>query len=330
MILYTKEFREEHPNLDPEIQRELLEHHEFAEGLAKGSIDIPEELCKELKKLNRVPYDKNYDDTRCHGCEVNKRFGCVCPYQNGNTCQLRVMLKQPPKVVLGTEYRLMPGVCIDLPKGYKAKVAKLLCPEARCDILRLYDWHFALAVDISRVKSLVEQNALEQPEVQAYLASLNAKKDAIDRELSGFFDYTYQLAKRGAFGPNAPSDEKLRDVYEVAQYRKRIEKGEPAVFENKRCLFDGFVISQGYLPGPLAGLEFWKIKDGPVDPRQFSKWLADTKNERERSKFPPVGYTGCPACSIYALDILKYFSHNYGVIGYETFGVMTQTPRFFA
>lgn len=103
-----------------------------------------------MKKLNKVPYDKNYNDTQYHGCEVNKKFGYICPYQNGNSCQLRVMLKQNPKVFLGTDYRLMPGVCMRKIERVRSTLSIIFIAEGKASTTSRLS---APPFSISRIRS---------------------------------------------------------------------------------------------------------------------------------------------------------------------------------
>ena len=133
------------------------------------------------------------------------------------------------------------------------------------------------------------------------------------------FKLAYQFALHASSAGYAPSDQELRDEYELSQYYMRKNLGEPVIYQDGRCWYDGYVVSQGYWPGPFPGLEFWRSEKGPLNPEQFSQWLADTESERKQSKLPPVGWKGTPVCGVYAMDILKYYCNIGGVCGPETF-----------
>lgn len=321
----TKGLGDEFKGHSPEAEKALLEGRKLAEALSKGDMELPEEIRHEMDRSKQAPYDTGYNDTQCHGCDVNKKFGRVCTYQKGNECQLRAILKGSPKNFPNTNYCLMPGIYMNLPAEFDAKIANLIPPGARVYVLRLYDHFLSYEIKIMKAKRLAKRNGKRKSRTKGKgnLASLRTAQDTADRKMSTLFKFAYEMTYYVLRGERAPTAEEFRDAYEVDQYQMRLEQGEPVIFENGRCMFDGYVVSQGYLPGPFPGMEFWTTEKGPVDPRQFAKWLEDTKPERERSKLPPVGYTGCPVCNIYAIDMLKFFADTLGVAGPETYKAAT-------
>lgn len=330
----TKGLGDELKGHSPEELREKLESYKLAEALREGSMEIPEEIRHEMDRLKQALCDTDYNDTQCHGCDVNKKFGCACPCQKGNVCGLRVTSKDTPVDFSTIAFRRF---CRNIgsnliSSGFKEEIADRFPPQARFDILRLYDQFLAYFQEIhytSKYIAYIKMDTWELRNRIDELLYLGAARERVCKEMPDLFKTMYEYANYYLPKGYTPSAEELRDAYEVDQYQRRLEKGEPVIFENGRCMFDGYVVSQGYLPGPFPGLEFWTT--GPswlglwedyenlVDPKQFTKWLEDTKSERERSKLPPVGYTGSPVCGICAMDVFNLMYSKNDAIGPETY-----------
>lgn len=325
-----EELEKKFEQLDPETQKKVLGHQKNLDDLRNGTTEIPEDIRDKMAELNKAPYDANYLDTRCPGRDLNAEYACkACPYQNGKKCQLRVALKKSPKHYAGTNFCIMPGIYMDLPEDCDPQVANLIDPMSRFEILRLYDNYMAESVKVMRSELFAIRTFMNRPQpgFGSELASLRRAEEDADRELSRMFRLAYKFALHNVLREDAPTGEELRYAFEEDQYKQRKALGEPVIYTDGRCWFDGYVASKGYIPGPFPGLEFWRSEKGHVDPKQFAAWLEETKSERERSKLPPVGYTGQLVCRVYAVDVLKFFADVHGACGPKTYLLGAQMPQ---
>lgn len=316
MLSVTNALGDKFGKLGPEAQKRALERQKFIDDLSRGAIEVPEDLRSKMDERNKIHYDESYKDTRCPGRGLNEKFCCEsCGHLDGDICKLRTDLNQYTEDVPQNRFRLMPYIHLIPPEEYDIKVANLIFTMGRLDLLRRYDRYMAKAMEVN----FAEKKAPILPKDKARLAMMKKAAEAAAQDFIFMLHSVYELASLKTFGERAPSDEALRDAYEKEQYEMRRDLGEPVIFKDGRCWFDGYVVGQGYLPGPFPGLELWMSKDGLVDPEQFSQWLMDTESERKQSKLPPVGWMGTPVCGVYAIDGLKFYANTHHVLGRETY-----------
>lgn len=229
------------------------------------------------------------------------------------------------------------NICFDLGGHIENAIPDSIGCEARAKLLELYDKAQAsgkFSTADSNFCSAAHQllctlSVGEKDQLSAYMrADYNSLSD-IDKE-------KYNTLKRidagcitgldgeedfygTKIGKTPYSDEAMAVAYEKWQYEARKRLGEPVIFHNGRCLFDGTLPEAGIFPGPFPGLDLYRYEKKLLDPDVFRRWLDESESMRKQSGLPPVAYIGQPLCALRFRDVLLYYSTQHSVIGSETY-----------
>lgn len=295
------------------------------------------------------PFDrKTY---RCPHPNADFILGGPCPHCIFGGCELLQHFRTPymmrpaltvPAFEHERQINLIEDVHVDMPPEACTladnRLHHLFDPTARASLLNIYDKYLASYMRYSDAK-----DRLGTPDDYVELSMYESAHNELD-----YLADTYYRSKLAYYGAILHEYIKAKDsligkadcvydpycfnespnlskAYELAQYRERLNKGEPVIFQDGRCLFEAYVMDQGYRPGPFPGLEFYTYSNEYVDSFRFSRWLEENLPEREQDQLPPVGYFGFFECSVGFADILKFYHTYFGVLGPETFRTLKDT-----
>lgn len=183
-------------------------------------------------------------------------------------------------------------------------------PESIFELMECYDRLSACEKLRKKVEADIE--AGKSSDDLPYLPAIKSGEEAEYWEFMAVYDRALQTRD-----PNRiQTEQAFRDAYERYQYEKRSSNGEPVVFRNGRCYFEGFVLGQGYLPGLYPGLERYNTQG--LSYAEFIRWLEITKPARQKSKLPLVGFFENPVCGASLFDMFKFNAVRYKVFGAES------------
>lgn len=289
------------------------ECRERVDALSKGIFGLDKVFCDKLDELNRSVYDARDDDEVCPGIDANNLFDVsCCPCMHCARCELLDFVEGHSEETVGNGPELLLDFHIEELANYDPKVIKLMPPKVRIYLLELYDRYRAVEIQVRMAEDI------NNPDCTAGLGGLKTAEEATKKGFWSAFNLAYIYTKDTRWYGRAYPEAEIEAAYERFQYEERKRLGEPVIFYNGRCWFEGFVAAHGYRPGAFPGLDLYIKDEKRVDPQQFAQWLNDKKIERQLSNLPLVGFLGLPVCGVHAVDLFKYYLKWHNCTGSAT------------
>lgn len=300
------------------------------EDLSKGISSLDKSLCDEMDELNRLTRDVNdfYDMCPAYHSKtmmnLNSFFDVkYCPHMEYGACLYMCVVNEDSEKVVGTGTKLLFNFHTEHLNSYGARNLNRMEPKVRIYLMDLYDRYRAASAQVRLVESAGETDCT------AKLDDLKEAEKAAEEVFLKALKIAYRSADEGCRNQRTFTEEEYEAAYEEYQYQERKRLGEPVIYHNGRCCFEGYVASYGYIPGAFPGLDMYTGTEGElVDPQQFAQWLAKKKIERRMSNLPPVGFFGHPVCGIRAADIFRFCAQRLNCTGSATMRLYLNGPQF--
>lgn len=298
------------------------------EDLSKGVTSLNKSLCDEMDELNRLTRDMNdiYDMCPAYHSktmmDMNSFFDVkYCPHMEYGTCFYMSAVNQDSEEIVGAGRKLLFNFHIEGLDAFDLRVLKRIEPKVRVHLMDIYDRYRAASMPVRLVEGINEFACT------AWFDRLKAAEKIAEKEFWSAFNDAYKSTSDNYWNQHTFTEEEYEAAYEEYQYEERKRLGEPVIFYNGRCYFEGYIASYGYIPGAFPGLDLYTRQGKQVDPQQFAQWLAEKKIERQLSNLPPVGFFGHPVCGVRAADIFRFCSKRLNCTGSATMRLYLTDPQ---